>query len=87
VTASDVVWSLTRMLAPQMANGGAIGYFGMIAGAAAYNNGKAHGVSGINALGARQVRIALAYRAGYFPDVMTMMFASILEKKVVGGSC
>ena len=83
VTASDAAWSLTRMLAPQMSNGGAIGYFGMIAGAAAYNNGKTRDVSGIRALDTRRVRVTLAYRAGYFPDVMTMMFASILEKKAV----
>jgi len=83
VTAPDAAWSLTRMLAPQLSNGGAIGYFSMIAGAVAYNNGKARDVSGIRALDARRVRVTLAYRAGYFPDVMTMMFASILEKKAV----
>lgn len=83
VTASDVVWSLTRMVAPQMANGGAIGYFSMIKGANAYSNGKAKSISGIQALDGRHVRITLAYRAGYFPSVMTMMFASILEKKAV----
>ena len=83
VTAGDAAWSLTRMLAPQMSNGGAIGYFSMIAGSTAYNNGKAKSVTGIAALDARHLRITLAYRAGYFPSVLTMMFAGILEKNFV----
>ena len=83
VTARDVAWSLTRMLAPQMSSGGAIGYFSMIAGSTAYNIGKAKSVSGIRALDGRHLRITLAYRAGYFPNVLTMMFASALEQRAV----
>lgn len=83
VTARDVAWTLTRMLAPPMSNGGAIGYFGMIEGSSAYNNGKAKDVAGIQAPDANHVRITLSYRAGYFPDVMTMTFAGILEQRAV----
>lgn len=83
VTARDAAWSLTRMLAPRMSGGGAIGYFSMIAGSTAYNNSKARTVTGIRVLDARHLRVTLAYRAGYFPDVMTMKFAAVLEQRAV----
>jgi ABC-type transport system substrate-binding protein len=82
VRASDVAYTINRVLTPATKSPGA-SFFLNIAGAQAVVNGKAKTASGIKVLGPYTVRFTLAQPDVTFLNVMAMNFAYIVPKEVV----
>ncbi len=80
ITAEDVVWSLTRGLAPDASNGGLF-RLGNIVGAADYNSGSAKSVTGLTAVDDHTVEIKVVQPTAYFLDQLTYTIAKVLSKK------
>jgi oligopeptide transport system substrate-binding protein len=83
VTATDVVYSFTRGLAPKLASPVALTYMGDIEGAQAYASGKATSISGINAISSSTVAITITKPKAYWLNVLTYPTAYIINKDAV----
>jgi len=80
ITADDVVWSLTRALAPD-AVGDGLFRLGNIVGAQDLNSGKAKTLTGVKAIDAQTVEIDIQQPTAYFLDQLTYVIAKVLSKK------
>lgn len=78
VTAQDVVFSFTRLLAPETASPRAWVLF-PIAGAQAYHTGLAEEVAGLEALDEKTVRITLEQPLAQFLHRLTMPAAAVVD--------
>ena len=81
LTPDDVVYSLTRSVAPGMVSGFALG--NVIDGADAYTNGKAQSVSGLRVLDGNRVEVHLTHPELYFPYRLTSPYIAIYPKEAV----
>ncbi|MGK5083092.1 ABC transporter substrate-binding protein [Bdellovibrionota bacterium FG-1] len=79
ITPSDVVRSLTRVVAP---NSKVFTYYDCIMGAEAFHQGKTASVAGLRAIGADQVEIVLKYPFPPFLSVLAGATAQILPREV-----
>lgn len=82
LVASDVVYTLTRVLDPKTKSPGQ-GFFTGISGAQAFIDGKAKTVGGLKAKGKYGVSITLAAPNAAFLNVMAMNFAYVVPKEEV----
>lgn len=82
VTAEDVVYSLTRLLAPQLKSGPAE-LLGSIRGARQFREGAAPAVSGLMALDRHTVQILLEEPYANFVSVLAVGHAKILPRELV----
>ncbi|MEI4232969.1 ABC transporter substrate-binding protein [Roseovarius sp. D22-M7] len=85
ITAEDVKYSLERVTDPTTRSPGA-GFFGMIAGFDTWNAGEGDGLSGIEVLDDKTVRITLSRPDATFTHVMALNFASIVPREAVEAS-
>lgn len=83
VTASDVVWSLTRAFNPAYASGSASSYLSHILGGMDVVNGKAKTVRGLTAIGTNKVRITLDQPAAVFLDQIAYSVADLVPRHEV----
>lgn len=82
LVASDVAYTINRVLNPQTKSPGA-SFFGSIKGAAAVMNGKAKAASGIQVVNKYTIRFVLSRPDVTFLNEMAMNFAYIVPKEVV----
>ncbi|WP_425148693.1 ABC transporter substrate-binding protein [Deinococcus sp.] len=82
VVASDVVYSLTRVLDPKTKSPGQ-SFYTSIAGSQAFIGGKAGTVSGLKAVGKYGVSVTLDAPNAAFLNVMAMNFAFVVPKEEV----
>ena len=82
VVASDVVYTLTRVLDPKTKSPGQ-GFYTGISGAQAFIDGKAKTVSGLKAVGKYGVTVTLGAPNAAFLNVMAMNFAYVVPKEEV----
>ncbi|PWR04316.1 peptide ABC transporter substrate-binding protein [Meridianimarinicoccus roseus] len=82
ITAADVKYSLERVTNPETRSPGA-GFFGMIDGFDTWNAGEGEGLSGIEVVNDKTVRITLSRPDATFGHVMALNFASIVPKEAV----
>jgi oligopeptide transport system substrate-binding protein len=82
VVASDVVYSLTRVLDPKTKSPGQ-SFYTSIAGSQAFIDGKAKTVSGLKAVGKYGVTVALEAPNAAFLNIMAMNFAFVVPKEAV----
>jgi len=80
ITADDVVWSLTRAVAPG-GSGSGLFRLGNIAGAAELNAGTAKDLAGLKAVDAQTVEIKVVQPTAFFLDQLTYNLAKVLSKK------
>lgn len=80
--AADVVYSFTRLLAPQ-ANPRAAAFFANVRGARAFIEGRAPTVAGLRALDAHTVQIALVEDVPVFVNHLAIGWAKIVPREVV----
>ncbi len=80
ITADDVVWSITRAVAPG-GSGDGLFRLGNIAGAEEFNAGTANELTGIKAVDAQTVEIKVVQPTAFFLDQLTYSLATILSKK------
>src|SRR6056297_1479662 len=85
ITAEDVQYSLERVTNPETRSPGA-GFFGMIAGFDTWNAGEGDGLSGVEVLDDKTVRITLSRPDATFSHVMALNFASIVPREAVEAS-
>jgi oligopeptide transport system substrate-binding protein len=78
-TAADWVYSFNRIIDPKTQAGGASFWFN-VAGASAYNSGKATSVSGIKAVDQFTLQINLNKPDASFLSVLAMPFGSVVDK-------
>ncbi|MGR3756078.1 MAG: ABC transporter substrate-binding protein [Tranquillimonas sp.] len=82
ITAEDVKYSLERVTNPETQSPGA-GFFGMIDGFDQWNAGEGDGLSGIEVVDDKTVKITLSRPDATFGHVMALNFASIVPKEAV----
>ena len=82
VTASDFVYSFTRILDPQE-NSSAVGFFERIQGADAYRRGKARTVSGVRAPNPYTLEIALKEPFSPFLSILGMKSSKVVPREEV----
>jgi oligopeptide transport system substrate-binding protein len=82
VTADDVVYSLTRLVDPRTKSGAADHFLG-IKGAQDFRDGKATGVSGLQAVDRHTVQVTLTEASGPFVSVLAVGHAKIVPREVV----
>ncbi len=82
LVASDVKYSLERVLNPKTQSPGA-GFYGGIVGAKAFQDGKAQEVSGIKVVDRRTVRITLDEPNAAFLHTMALNFAHVVPREEV----
>jgi ABC-type transport system substrate-binding protein len=80
--ASDVVWTLERVLSPQLRSAGA-SYYTSIAGANEYRRGQAAHVRGLRATGPYELEIELTKPDQSFVHVLAMRFACPLAREMI----
>lgn len=85
LNASDVKYTLERVIDPKTKSPGQSFYLG-IAGAQAFADGKAKEVTGIRVLSPTSVRITLGAPNAAFLNVMAMNFAFIVPKEAVAAA-
>lgn len=81
-TAADWVYSFNRIIDPKTQAGAASFWFN-IAGATAFNTGKATSVSGIKALDPYTLQITLVKPDASFLNVLAMPFGSVVDKDTI----
>lgn len=82
--ASDVVWTLERVLDPDLHSAGA-SYYTSIAGADEFRQGKADHVRGLRVVGPYEVAIELTKADQSFVHVLAMRFACPMAREMVEG--
>jgi ABC-type transport system substrate-binding protein len=82
--ASDVVWTLERVLSPKLRSAGA-SYYTSIAGASEFRRGEAAHVRGLQVLGPYEVAIELTKPDQSFVHVLAMRFACPMAREMVEG--
>lgn len=83
VTAQDVVFSITRGLAPKLSSPVALTYMGNIVGAAAYAHSQAPSVSGLKAIDPETVQITIDKPRAYWLNVLTYPTAYVVNPAIV----
>jgi ABC-type transport system substrate-binding protein len=81
VTAEDVVYSFTRMLSKDAVTAGPLA--GLVAGAKAYQDGKATIISGLHAVSPREVEFTLLRADSMFPGRISSPAYGIVSRRVV----
>ncbi|MDR3709007.1 MAG: peptide ABC transporter substrate-binding protein [Capsulimonadaceae bacterium] len=79
VTATDVVYSISRSLAPKTASPVGVTYLGDIVGAQAFNAGKTPTLPGIKALDPLTVQITISKPKAYWINVLTYPTAYVVN--------
>lgn len=82
VTAEDVVYTLNRSVNPEVKNQYAF-FLGGIEGFAEVSEGTATELSGVKAIDDKTVEITLSAPAGYFPSLMALWPAWLVDQKTV----
>lgn len=82
MTAEDVKYSLDRVTDPATQSPGA-GFFGMIEGFEAQMSGEAEGLSGVEVVDPRTVRITLSRPDATFLHVMALNFSYVVPREAV----
>jgi oligopeptide transport system substrate-binding protein len=83
LTSADVVYSITRALAPATQSPLGLYYLNIIKGATEFNSGKTKTLAGISAPDASTVQIVARKPAAYFLETLTYPTSYVVEQSVI----